>query len=104
MTATEVLEQLGQLGVEAWPHGENIRLQPSSKVTPEIRTQVKEHKPEILALLSERRGDGQQPLSDRPPATEQELRRLIDHLADPAVFSQWLEWAINYTDPAEMAR
>ena len=45
---------------------------------------------------------GQAPPLDRPPATEQELRRLIDQLADPEAFTQWLEWAMDYTDPAEM--
>ena len=46
-------------------------------------------------------GDGQAPPLDRPPQTEQELRRLIDHLEDPEAFACWLEWAMNRFDPAE---
>ena len=46
-------------------------------------------------------GDGQPPPLDRPPDTEMELRRLIDRLADPVAFAAWLEWAMNYNDPAE---
>lgn len=46
-------------------------------------------------------GDGQAPPLVRPPETEQELRRLIDHLADPENFNRWLAWAMNRTDPAE---
>jgi hypothetical protein len=46
-------------------------------------------------------GDGQPPPLGRPPATEMELRRLIDHLADPEAFTRWLEWAMSYMDPAE---
>ena len=93
MTATEVLEKLGQLGVTVWPHGGNIRFQPASRVPPTLKDAVREHKPEILALLSDqpRHGDGQPPPLDRPPETEKELRRLINHLADPVAFSAWLE-------------
>ena len=36
-------------------------------------------------------GDGKLPPSGRPPATEMELRRLMDHLADPAVFAAWFQ-------------
>jgi len=46
-------------------------------------------------------GDGLGPPLDRPPQTEQELRRLIDHLADPEVFAAWFKWAMECTDPAE---
>ena len=46
-------------------------------------------------------GDGQPPLLDRPPSTEVELQRLLDHLADPVVFATWLEWAMGCTDPKE---
>ena len=50
-------------------------------------------------LSSSKVGDGPPP--DRPPQTEQELRRLIDHLADPEAFTRWIDWAMSYTDPAE---
>jgi hypothetical protein len=38
---------------------------------------------------------------DRPPATEAELRRLIDYLADPVAFAEWFERLMQQTDPAE---
>ena len=62
--------------------------------------ELREHKPEIVARLRQL-GDGQPPPLDRPPVTQQELRRLIDHLADPAAFTAWLDWAMRYTDPVE---
>ena len=36
-----------------------------------------------------------------PPKTEKELRRLIDHLAEPEAFERWLDWAMSRTDPAD---
>ena len=45
--------------------------------------------------------DGQLPPLDRPPQNEQELRRWMDHTADPEAFARWLEWAMNYTDLVE---
>ena len=106
MTATEVLNRLDKLGVTAWPNSGNIRFQPASRVPQGLKDQIKEHKPEILVLLLDqtRRGDGHPPPLDRPPQTEQELRRLIDHLADPEAFARWLEWAMTYNDPAESQR
>jgi hypothetical protein len=46
-------------------------------------------------------GDGQLPPLDRPPATETELRRLIDYLDDPIAFAQWFEKLMQHIDPAE---
>ena len=60
-----------------------------------------DNKPAQLALLSSPVGDGQAPPLNRPPVNEQELRRLIDKLADPEAFARWLEWAMSYTDPSE---
>ena len=39
--------------------------------------------------------DGQLPPLDRPPQNEHELRRWMDHTADPEAFAQWLRWAMN---------
>jgi hypothetical protein len=41
------------------------------------------------------------PPLDRPPATETELRRLMDYLGDPAAFAQWFQRLMEQTDPAE---
>ena len=46
-------------------------------------------------------GDGKLPPLRHPPGDETELRRLIDHLADPVAFAACLEWAMTTFDPAE---
>jgi hypothetical protein len=53
------------------------------------------------STLRKRYGDGVLAPLDRPPATEQELRRLVDHLADPECFYTWLDWAMKSFDPSE---
>jgi len=100
VTAADVLDRLAELGINAWTAGEKLRLQPGSKVPPELFEEVRQHKAEILSVLRTV-GDGQAPLLNRPPATEQELRRLIDLLADPEAFARWREWAMTFTDQAE---
>ena len=75
---------------------------PKGVLTPELRQALVEHKAQILSTLRYRRvGDGQPPPLDRPPNTEQELRRLVDYLDDPENFTRWLQWAMNHVDPAE---
>ena len=70
-----------------------------------LALELLEHKLEILQYFQSRRpGDGRAPPMDRPPATEQELRRLIDDLADPEAFALWLDWAMKFTDPAEASK
>ena len=100
MNAADVLDRLAELGINAWTAGEKLLLEPGSKVPPELFEEVRQHKTEILFALR-RIGDGQAPPLDRPPATQQELRRLVDHLAEPEAFTRWLEWAMNYSDPVE---
>ena len=56
---------------------------------------------EINEITPRTYSDGQLPPLDRPPETEQELRRLIDHLADPVNFAAWLERVMDTKDPAE---
>ena len=104
MDANAILDRLSELGVSVRADGDKVLLQPGSKVPPDLKDAVWENKPEILAQL--RRAiqpvdDGQAAQLHRPPATEQELRRLIDYLADPEAFTAWLDWAMTYTDPAE---
>ena len=100
MTAADVLDRLAELGINAWIAGEKLLLEPGSKVPPELFEEVRQHKAEILSALRTV-GDGQAPPLNRPPATEQELRRLIDHLADPEAFARWREWAMTFTDQSE---
>ena len=101
MTTDELVAEANRLGIALTSNGEKLRVEaPTGALTDELRQALGEHKTEILARLRPV-GDGQPPPLDRPPVTEQELRRLIDHLAEPEAFTRWLEWAMNYTDPSE---
>ena len=101
MTSSETLAELDRRGVVLEPNGDRLRYRaPQGALTPELREAITENKAEIISTLR-RLGDGQPPPLDRPPKTEQELRRWMDHTADPEAFVRWLEWAMNYTDPVE---
>ena len=101
MTSGETLAELERLGVVLEPNGDKLRYRaPQGALTPELREAITENKAEIISTLR-RLGDGQAPPLDRAPQTEQELLRWMDHTADPEVFVRWLEWAMDYTDPAE---
>ena len=101
MTSCETLAELDRRGVVLEPNGDTLRYRaPQGALTPELREAITENKAEILSTLR-RVGDGQPAPLNRPPQNEQELRRWMDHTADPEVFVRWLEWAMNYTDPVE---
>ena len=89
MDASAIIEQLHELGVTVDLNGPKVRLQPGSKVPPDLLAEVRQHKDEIIQELR------------RPPDSEEELRRLIDHLADPENFAAWLERVMDTKDPAE---
>jgi hypothetical protein len=104
MESAEILSILRQLGIAAQANGDKLVMTPGSKVPPELVPEIQEHKAEIMALVSHDRktvGYGQAPPLDRPPETEMELRRLIDHLADPVGFAEWFEQLMEQTDSAE---
>ncbi len=101
MTTSEILDRLTDLGVSVRIVGDKVRVTPVSKVPSDLMEEAKAHKAEIVQELHVVYGDGQSPPLDRPPVNEQELRRLIDHLADPEAFSEWMEWAMNYQDDNE---
>ena len=101
MTSSETLAELDRRGVVLEPNGDRLRYRaPQGALTPELREAITENKAEIISTLR-RLDDGQPPPLDRPPKTEQELRRWMDHTADPEAFDRWLEWAMNYSDPVE---
>jgi len=105
MEATEILSTLKNLGVSARAEGHKLIVEPGSKVPQELIPEIRQRKAEILSLICQPEkpvGDGQLPPLDRPPATEMELRRLIDYLADPVFFAQWFERLMQQTDPAEL--
>lgn len=103
MESLAVLRQAHDAGLKVWVDGDDLQVE--GRPTPEALAALdclREHKAEILAALRrQRHGDGEAPPLDRPPETEQGLRRLIDYLSDPESFDRWLEWAMNYFDPAE---
>ncbi|HZA24938.1 MAG TPA: hypothetical protein VFA32_20470, partial [Dehalococcoidia bacterium] len=69
----------------------------------ELVPEIRQHKAELMSLVYQRKalvGDGQLPPLDLPPATETELRRLIDYLDDPVSFAQWFERLMQQTDPS----
>ena len=101
MTATEILDRFKELGVSIQLDGDKVRVAPRSLVPVDLMAEAKAHKAEIVQELQPAYGDGQTPALDRPPETREELARLIDHLADPGAFTQWLQWAMDYADPAE---
>lgn len=58
MTATALLAHLSARGVRVRVEGECLRLAPRDALTPELLAEVREHKPQLLALLDpERVGD-----------------------------------------------
>ena len=102
MTGPELLREVRSRGGEVWANGDRLELAFSDDFPAKLIEDLKQRKTEILAALQSRAiGDGQAPPLDRPPATKRDLRRLIDHLADPEAFSRWLDWAMNYTDPVD---
>ena len=101
MTSTEVLDRLHDLGIEVRLNGPKVVLRPGSKVPADLLDEVRAHKAEIIQELRQPYGDGQPPPLDRPPRTEQELRRLIDHLADPVIFAEWMERNMARYEPSE---
>ena len=104
MTAVEILGRLNDLGVSVRVNGNKVRVAPVSAVPGELLAEAKAHKQELINELTVTYGDGQLPPLDRPPATEQELRRLMDYIADSDTFDSWLDWAMNHTDPSETPR
>ena len=101
LDAARVLDRLIDLGIGTRVDGGRLFLTPMDQVPAGLLAEVRENKPAIVALLTPV-GDGRPPPMDRPPQSEQELRRLIDHLVDPVAFSRWLEKLMQQTDPAEM--
>ncbi len=101
MDALEILNRLGNLGVSVHVIGDEIRVAPVSKVPGDLLNEAKAHKQELIAELTPVYGDGQPPPLDRPPATDQELCRLMDYTANEENFANWLAWAMDYTDPSE---
>ena len=52
MTAVDVLDELASLGITTAAAGQKLLLTPGSKVPQELLVQVKQHKTELLELVS----------------------------------------------------
>ena len=46
-----VLDELKAIGVEVIPQGDNLAIRPASKVSPELKERLRQHKAEVLAVL-----------------------------------------------------
>ena len=101
MDAVEILSRFKELGVSVRLDGDKVRVAPVSKVPGDLLAEAKAHKAEIVKELKPTSGDSELPPLDHPPENEMELRRLMDALADPEYFSQWLERVMAGRDPAE---
>jgi hypothetical protein len=101
MADLAVLQQAHEAGLTVWVEGG--RLQVEGAPTPLALAAVealREHKVQVLSFLR-KAGDDQLPSLGRPPQTEQELRRLIDHLGDDKAFARWMERAMDCSDPTD---
>ena len=49
-----ILEELKAIGVEVVPQGDNLAIRPASKVPPELKERLRQHKAEVLAILKAR--------------------------------------------------
>ena len=102
MTGPELLREVLSWGGEVWANGDRLELAFPDDFPVILIEDLKQRKAELLSTIRrDMVGDGQAPPLDRPPATEQELRRLIDHLADPEAFARWREWAMTFTDQSD---
>lgn len=98
MTGLEILECFRELGVEVELIGDMVQVTPLAKVPSGLMAEAKAHKAEIVCALQRPFSVQCSPALNRPPETEQELRRLIDYTNDPASFDKWLAWAMTAND------
>ena len=102
--AVELLDRLQSCGFSMSLDRDELVLSPASKIPPNLLAEVRQRKDEIIQELRQPYGDGQAPPLNRPPKTEQELRRWMDDTANPVNFAKWLERIMNHADPAEEQR
>ena len=104
MTGSEILDRFRELGVEVELIGDQVQVTPVSVIPRELLAEAKTHKQELIDELTVTYGDGQPPPLDRPPETEEELRRWMDYTADPKRFAERFDWAMKHFDPSEGAQ
>ncbi len=101
MEAIELLEQLRDCDVSVTVEIDELVLRPGSRIPSDLLLEVRQHKQELIQELTKTYGDGVLPPLDRPPATEQELRRWMDYTSDPKQFAERFDWAMKHFDPSE---
>lgn len=68
MGARDILTALQAAGFQVLAVGDRLRVEPASLLTPELLTTLRQHKPELLTLLSETAGIGTGSPAEPPPA------------------------------------
>jgi hypothetical protein len=115
MTAAELLADLTREGFTLLPEEAGIRVTPASRLTPDVRKIIAEHKPALLALLAESRRPATVFVWDQAEADKllADLREALARVgsavaareAPPvrlAVLRTWLEVAEGYVNDREM--
>src|ERR1051325_5534833 len=92
MTTLECLSRLRSQGIKIWVEGEKLRFRaPEDALTPEVRSQLVERKPEIIKFLTQLRDDTH---ANLPP-----VRPVPRDKALPLSFSQQRLWFLDQLDP-----
>jgi hypothetical protein len=78
MNVTELVDNLTQKGVKLWVDNDKLRIHsPKGILTPEIQTELAEHKAEILSLLQRKNNDAESPPDNSQSLSLQTIGRLI---------------------------
>ena len=96
MNAETLLHEVEARGVQVRVEGEHLNLNPKSKLDPELIDQLRQHKPELLRLVSEKRATNVLPIAT---LTREDLKYPIAYVEQqiptlPSKYRQRVEyWA-----------
>jgi tubulysin polyketide synthase-like protein len=99
----EILTELSRRGVAIQAEGQNLRLRPKSAVDEKLLARVREHKPELLAMLSARPSTPLQ-AAQAPPCGSKDCAGCYDlepgrRVHPPKPSQEWLEWLARWQKP-----
>jgi hypothetical protein len=80
---TSVLQQVRSLGVDIRPDGDKLQLRPPGKLSAELLAAVREHKPEIIALLQKPSPSSRTLLTGALAQKNDEILTMRQRLASP---------------------